>query len=67
MVLVKVDICMLKNVIRSIFITLYETQVQVDKKNLNIKQDTLNSLECTGTGDNFSNRTSIAQTPKITN
>jgi hypothetical protein len=58
---------MSKNANISISITLHKTQVHV--KDLNIKQDTLNmtekkignSLECTGTGGNFLNRTPTAQ------
>jgi len=54
-----------ENVNRSISITLHKAQVQVDQGPFNIKPNTLtliekklgNSLELSGTGDNFLNKT----------
>ena len=64
---------MQKNVTKSIPISFAQTQVQVDK-GLNIKPDTLNmiekkvgnGLEHIDIGDNFLNRTPIAQTIRLT-
>jgi hypothetical protein len=60
------DVCLYTN--KSIFITLYKTQVQADqrpqqrKDRLNlIKEKVGNSLEFIGTENNFLNRAQIAQ------
>jgi hypothetical protein len=73
MMLVSLDLHILK-ANRSIFITLYKTQVQVDQRlqhkkaailNL-IKGKVGNSLKLTSTGDNFLNRTPMAQALRST-
>ena len=66
MVLVKVDVCLWENANRSVPVTLYKTQQQMDKRPQHkmgamylIKEKVGNSFELIGTGSNLLNMTPI--------